>query len=84
MQDRANLVHEVIAGRAIHRPRGGQTFACHQYLLHINRTAGPRTFGAQRTQNIQPFAQALAVGGRRIQPIDMVHTQPVYHPALIE
>ncbi|MCY1411297.1 hypothetical protein D9M71_266810 [compost metagenome] len=77
------LVHEFVAGTAIHVPADGQAFAVGEDLLDVE---GEMPFRQRRwtpgQQAAYPAAQAPAVAARIGQAIDMVDAQAVHQAPL--
>lgn len=78
VQQRADLVHEVIAGGAVGGPARVDALVIGQDLFHdqigFGGQASPR---ARRRRLGQRRAQPAQVGARRGQAVDVVDTQPV-------
>ena len=77
MQQRAGLVHEVVAGGAVYRPACIQHFSISQDFFHDE--IGRGIPGVLRAGVVKLLTQAPQVRARAGQAIDVVDAQPVQH-----
>jgi hypothetical protein len=80
VQQRAHVVHEVVAGRAVHLPVAAQGFAARQNLLDDEIRAPVAVLQRGRPlvrEFFQPLAQALAILARLGEAIDVIDSHAV-------
>ena len=78
VQQRADVVHEIVAGRAVHGPVVAQRFAARRESFRP-----PHTARSSRS-SVRPLPQTLAIFARLGEAVDVIDPQAVHHAFLVQ